>query len=143
MTCSRSTKRFQNLFYFHAFTDTGRIHMHLAEVRCHSSSLRSRSEDHPWFCQSENQQGWDVGFHEEGSETPLSGHTRYQKLGPRNQNGGKVRIMGEAGSNKRMLCTYILAQELNFRCLSIFTSTALNPSLDSNWWQKLPTAEDN
>lgn len=105
--------------------------MHFAEVRHHSpSSLRSRSGDHLWFCQSEKRQGWDLGFHEEGSETPLSGHSRQEKLGPRNQNSRKVRIMGEAGSNKRLLLhtwKTIFAQELNFMCISIFTSTALNP----------------
>lgn len=91
MTCSRWTNSFQNLFYFHAFTETGRIHMQLAEVRhCSSSSLRSRSEDHLWFCQSENWQGWDLGSHEEGPQTPLSGHSYHHKLGPRNQNSRKV-----------------------------------------------------
>lgn len=124
------------------------MHMQLAEVRHHSLSyLRSRSEDHLWFCQSENWQGWDLDSHEEGSETPLSGHSRYRKLGPRNQNSRKVRIIGSKQVQTKgcSLQTWknIFAQELNFRCISIFTSTALNPSLDSNRWQKLSTPEKN
>lgn len=59
-----------------------------------SSCLRSRSEGHLWFYQSENLQGWDLGSHREDSETPLSGHNQHQKLGPRNQKSGEVRIMG-------------------------------------------------
>ena len=145
MTCSRWTNSFQNSFYFHAFTDTGRTHM---QLRHHSSSsLRSRSEDHLWFCQSENWQGWDLGSPEEGSETPSSGHSLHQKLGPKNKNSRKVRIMGSKQVQTKgcSLHTWknIFAQELNFRCISIFTSTALYPSLDSNWWQKLSTPVEN
>lgn len=122
----------QNLFCIHAFTDTGRIHMQLVEVRHHSSlCLRSRSEDRLWFCQFGNHQGWDLGSLEEGSETPLSGRSQYQKLGPRNQNRGKVRITGSKQVQTKGCSLYtwkkIFAQELNFRSMSIFTSTALNP----------------
>lgn len=120
--------------------------MKLAEVKDLSSlPLRSKSEDHLWFCQSENRQGWDLGAQKEGSETPSGRHTPYQKLGPRNQNSRKMRITGEAGSNKKMpfhTWQNIFAQELNFRYIFLFTSTALKPNLDRNWWQKLSTFVD-
>jgi len=54
--------------------------------------------------------------------------------------------MGEAGSDKSMLLhmwKHSFAQELNFRYISIFTSTALNPSLDSNGRQNLSAPVEN
>lgn len=123
---------FQNLFYSHAFTDTGRIPEQLAEVGKHSPpSLRSSPGDHLWFCRFHNWQVWDLVSPEEGLGTPLNGRSQYksQKFGPRNQNRGRMRIMYET---KR--CSYILGGRSSLKSLSLGISSLLLQWLLAQVW---------